>query len=185
MTTPVNRPSAARRLAAILSIVLAVAVAIATVMLAFDRVGPLVAVFALDAVIVLLVWCALTRAGTARLVAAALGIAAVAAVAAVVVSESAGWSLVWRLALLVVAIALARYALSRDVRTLKSSATPGAPVPTSEHGVLIMNLKSGGGKAERFHLADECRRRESSPWCSSPATTCSTWREMRSTVAPT
>lgn len=163
MTTPVDRPSVARRLAAILSIALVVAVAIVTLVLALDRVGPLVAVLALDAVIVLTVWYALTRAGTARLVAAALGIAAVAAVAAVVVSESAGWSLVWRLALLVVAIALARYALSRDVRTLQSSATTGTPVPTAEHGVLIMNLKSGGGKAERFHLADECRRRGIEP----------------------
>jgi diacylglycerol kinase family enzyme len=163
MKTPVNRPSVARRLAAILSIALVVAVAIATLVLALDRVGPLVAVLALDAVIVLLVWYALTRAGTARLVAALLGIAAVAAVAAVVISESAGWSLVWRLALLVVATALARYALSRDVRTLKSSTTIGTPVPTAEHGVLIMNLKSGGGKAERFHLADECRRRGIEP----------------------
>ncbi len=28
-------------------------------------------------------------------------------------------------------------------------------------GVLFMNLKSGGGKAERFHLVDECRARGS------------------------
>ena len=111
MKTSVTRPSVARRLAAILSIALVVAVAIATLVLALDRVGPLVAVLALDAVIVLIVWYSLTRAGTARLVAALLGIAAVAAVAAVVVSESAGWSLVWRLALLVVATALARYAV--------------------------------------------------------------------------
>ena len=163
MTTAVNRPSVARRLAAILSIVLVVVVAIATVVLAIDRVGPIVAVLALDVVIVLAVWYALTRAGTARLVAVALGIAAVAAVVAVVVSESAGWSLVVRLVLLVIAVALARYALSRDVQTLKSSATTGTPVPAAEHGVLIMNLKSGGGKAEKFHLADECRARGIEP----------------------
>ena len=154
-------------------------------MLAFDRVGPLVAVLALDAVIVLLVLYALTRAGTARLVAVALGIAAVAAVAAVVVSESAGWSLVWRLALLVVAIALARYTLSRDVRTLKSNATTGTPVPTAEHGVLIMNLKSGGGKAERFHLADECRRRGIEPVVLQSGDDLLDLAAMRSTMAPT
>ena len=68
-----------------------------------------------------------------------------------------------RLVLLVIAVALARYALSRDVRTLKSSATTGTPVPAAEHGVLIMNLKSGGGKAEKFHLADECRGRGIEP----------------------
>ena len=68
-----------------------------------------------------------------------------------------------RLVLLVVAVALARYALSRDVRTLKSSATAGTPVPAAQRGVLIMNLKSGGGKAEKFHLADECRARGIEP----------------------
>ena len=36
-------------------------------------------------------------------------------------------------------------------------------MPAAEHGALIMNLKSGGGKAERFHLADECRKRGIEP----------------------
>jgi diacylglycerol kinase family enzyme len=163
MTTPTDRPSIARRLAAILSIALVAVVAISTIVLAIDRVGPVVAVLVLDVVIVLAVWYALTRAGTARIVAVAFGIAAVALVAGIVISESALWSVVWRLALLVAAVALARYALSRDVRTLRSTATTGTPVPAAEHGVLIMNLKSGGGKAEKFHLADECRKRGIEP----------------------
>src|SRR5262245_20748839 len=103
MTTTTDRPSLARRLAALLSIALVVTVAIASVVLALDSVGPLVAVLALDVIIVLAVWYALTRAGTTRIVAVAIGIAAVALVAALVVSESALWSVVWRLALLVVA----------------------------------------------------------------------------------
>ena len=61
------------------------------------------------------------------------------------------------------AVGLARYALARDVRTLKRGATPGAPVPAARRGALIMNLKSGGGKAERFHLEDECRARGIEP----------------------
>jgi len=36
-------------------------------------------------------------------------------------------------------------------------------VPAARHGVLIMNLKSGGGKAEKFHLVDECRARGIEP----------------------
>jgi diacylglycerol kinase family enzyme len=39
-------------------------------------------------------------------------------------------------------------------------AKPAAP---AEHPVLIMNLKSGGGKAEKFRLADECRKRGIEP----------------------
>jgi diacylglycerol kinase family enzyme len=37
------------------------------------------------------------------------------------------------------------------------------PVPAARAGVLIMNPKSGGGKAERFRLAEECRRRGIEP----------------------
>jgi len=37
------------------------------------------------------------------------------------------------------------------------------PVPRAEHPVLIMNLKSGGGKAEKFRLADECQKRGIEP----------------------
>lgn len=36
------------------------------------------------------------------------------------------------------------------------SATAGDLGPDRAEPVLIMNLRSGGGKAERFHLADEC-----------------------------
>ena len=36
--------------------------------------------------------------------------------------------------------------------------TPGTPVTAERGGVLIMNLKSGGGKAERFDLETEARR---------------------------
>ena len=37
------------------------------------------------------------------------------------------------------------------------------PTARAEHPVLIMNLKSGGGKAEKFRLADECEKRGIEP----------------------
>ena len=92
-----SKPTLSRRLAAIAAIALVVIVVIATIVLALDSVGPLIAVLALDAVIVMAGWYALTRAGTTRMVAVAFGVAALAAVVAVVVSEEAGWSLVVRL----------------------------------------------------------------------------------------
>ena len=61
------------------------------------------------------------------------------------------------------------------MRTLKSSETTGTPVPAAEHGVLIMNLKSGGGKAEKFHLVDECRKRGIEPVVLEPGDDCSSW----------
>ena len=49
------------------------------------------------------------------------------------------------------------------------------PVPPATQPVLIMNLKSGGGKAEKFKLADECRARGIEPVVLQPATTSWNW----------
>jgi diacylglycerol kinase family enzyme len=56
-------------------------------------------------------------------------------------------------------VVLARFALDRTIRAFKARDTPGRPVGPAERGVLIMNLRSGGGKAERFDLVEACRRR--------------------------
>ena len=53
----------------------------------------------------------------------------------------------------------ARYALRRDRTSLRDAEVPGTPVGPARHGVLIINPKSGGGKGEEFHLADEARAR--------------------------
>ena len=72
-------------------------------------------------------------------------------------------SLGLRIAALIVAIGLARYAIGTTTQALQGAETPGTPVPPAANGVLFMNLKSGGGKAERFHLVDECRARGIEP----------------------
>ena len=61
------------------------------------------------------------------------------------------------------AVALAKFALGTTVGALKQRETEGTPVPAATRGVLFMNLKSGGGKAERFNLVDECTRRGIQP----------------------
>ena len=159
------RPGIWRRLAALSALVLVVVVLVVTIVVVVK--DPLIFVLQLLLLLVvaLAAWDALTRTGGRRF--AAL-VAAAAAIVAIVILEfaregSPGLSLLLRLALLGVAVGLARYALARDVRTLKRSATPGAPVPAARRGALIMNLKSGGGKAERFHLEDECRARGIEP----------------------
>src|SRR4029077_7077115 len=58
-----------------------------------------------------------------------------------------------------VAVALARYALGVTVGALGHAGTPGPPVAAATRVLLFINLRSGGGKAERFHLVDECTRR--------------------------
>jgi diacylglycerol kinase family enzyme len=120
---------------------------------------------ALLAVVGIAVWGALTRKGALRWAGAAVAVAAIAGIVAVELSKGrlTVASLAVRAVALLLAAGLARYSLSRDVRTLKRSATPGTPVPAATRGTLIMNLKSGGGKAERFHLVDECNARGIEP----------------------
>jgi diacylglycerol kinase family enzyme len=72
-------------------------------------------------------------------------------------------SLVARILALAIAVGLAKHALGTTQVALQQTETPGAPVPPAARGILFMNLKSGGGKAERFHLVDECRSRGIEP----------------------
>jgi len=68
-------------------------------------------------------------------------------------------------ALIAIAIAAAGYALRVRSTEIKASGAPRAKQP-----VLIMNLKSCGGKAERFHLVDQCRERGIEPIVLTPGT---------------
>jgi diacylglycerol kinase family enzyme len=152
-------------LAAIAAIALVVAVVVTTLL----RVaGDPVRVFVELLLLVMLLaagWFLLTRTGAKRLIAALAAVAVVVALVAVVAGAEgyAFVSLLARIAALAVAVSLAHYALGATVGALKQSETPGTPVPAATRGVLFMNLKSGGGKAERFHLVDECRRRGIQP----------------------
>jgi diacylglycerol kinase family enzyme len=62
-------------------------------------------------------------------------------------------------ALGVLSIAAARSALHTGIDELRAAPTPGSPVPAAVHPVLLMNPKSGGGKAVQFDLAGECAAR--------------------------
>jgi diacylglycerol kinase family enzyme len=160
-----SRTSIRRRLAAAAAILLFVIVLVSTVLAVVDRPLQVLVQLVLLLVAFFAAWEVLTRKGAVR--GAWIVVAVVAAVAVVWIQIAGGEgfvvSLLVRLALLGVALLLARFALKRDVRSLKQSETPGKPVPAALHGVLIMNLKSGGGKAEKFHLEDECRARGIEP----------------------
>ncbi len=159
------KPRGRRRLAALAAILIIVAVLVTTVLAILDRPLDVLVQLVVLAVAFLAVWEALTRKGAVRVVWVVVAAAAAVAVVAIQIAGGDGYvlSLLVRLVLLGVALVLARYALTRDVRSLKALETPGKPVPAAQHGVLIMNLKSGGGKAEKFHLVDECRARGIEP----------------------
>jgi diacylglycerol kinase family enzyme len=107
---------------------------------------------------------AVTRTGIRRTLAAVLAVLTLAA-SVVLVYAAVGGLLVLGLvvALIVVGAAATRHALGRDIRSLKSSPTPGSAVGPAARPVLLMNPKAGGGKVERFHLVEEARRRGIEP----------------------
>ena len=157
-------PGAVARTAAILAILLLATVVIWSFAIMTDHVGRFLLQVVLIPVVALSAWLALTRRTLRRLIALVVAIAAIAGfVVAGAVEHTWLVSMVLRLLLVALALGLARFALARDVRSLKRSETPGTPVPAAARGALIMNLRSGGGKAERFHLVDECRRRGIEP----------------------
>lgn len=160
-----TRPRGWHRVAATSSLLLIAAVIVGTVV----QVGshPLRSLVELILFLLLLAaaWVALTETGGHR-VAAVIVAAAVSLGLVLTLIGAEGLvivSLVVRIAVLVVAFRLASYALGTTETALRSGTTPGEPVPAATRGVLFMNLKSGGGKAERFHLVDECRRRGIEP----------------------
>ncbi len=154
-----------RRFAAIVALTVPVAmVVVAAIALAGD-----VLVAALAAVLVLVVnaavWFALTEHGAWRVFGA---VAVVLTGGGLVVVLATHWQGLLTLIVLVLLLALfgvaARYALGRAGEVaVKGVAAVTVPVSGAGSAALIVNLKSGGGKAERFDVVGEARRRGIEP----------------------
>jgi diacylglycerol kinase family enzyme len=160
-----TRPSLWPRVAAAIALIAPV---IMVVVAAVALVGDVpVAVLAVGLVLVCsaAIWFALTRRGLRR--AAGVALAALSGIGLVVVLVT-HWQGVVVLVVLLLLLAVfglaARYALGRTGQAAVGDVV-GAVVPVGAAGsaVLIINLKSGGGKAERFDLAAQARRRGVEP----------------------
>ena len=111
------------------------------------------------------IWFALTRRGPRRVLSAALVALSGIGLIVVLVANWQGVVVLIALLLLLAVFGLtARYALGRTGKTAVSGAVRAVvPVGAGGSAVLIINLKSGGGKAERFDLAAQARRRGIEP----------------------
>ncbi len=109
-------------------------------------------------------WIAATRRGIKRLLALVGVVAALAGGAAVLVRRGAVNELVAFGAAIALFAAAGRVALRR-ARSGQAAAAAWPPAPTPQPGraVLLINPKSGGGKAERFDLPDQARKRGVEP----------------------
>jgi diacylglycerol kinase family enzyme len=153
-----------RRAAAIAALAAAIAVLIGTPLALRGDVGRAVGGLVTALVSVVACWYAVTRRHVVRTIALVVAVVGVAASVALLLSgERHGFAIVVLLALGAASALLTRYALRRDRRSIAQAPVTGTPVGAARHGALIMNLRSGGGKAERFHLVDECQRRGIEP----------------------
>ena len=153
------------RLAALAALLVPLAMAVvAGVALAGD-----VAIAVLAVALVVLgsaaTWLGVTRRGVARLAGAAVALLCAAGLIVVLATHWQGLVVLVVLVLLALLFGYeASYALGRRGRAAAAAlASAGRRAGAARSGVLIMNLKSGGGKAERFNLVEESRRRGIEP----------------------
>jgi diacylglycerol kinase family enzyme len=95
-----------------------------------------------------------------RVASVALTVLALAGLIGVLLSgQGHGLLLVALVVIVAVSVSASRFALSRDVSTLKRSPVAGVPVSPASRGALIVNPRSGDGKAARTGLVEEAARR--------------------------
>jgi diacylglycerol kinase family enzyme len=111
------------------------------------------------------VWLALTERGALRALGAVAAVLAGGGLVAVLATHWQGLLVLIVLLLLLALFGLAaRYALERTGEAaVRGMAAVIAPVGAAGSAALIINLKSGGGKAERFDVAGEARQRGFEP----------------------
>jgi len=109
-------------------------------------------------------WYVVSRRGMRRIIALCVAAAALAGMIVGLFFAHINWLLLLAIVVLAaLSVALARQALHRTVRDLRGKSVKAHRAQRPERAVLIMNPKSGGGKAERFQLAGECRKRGVEP----------------------
>ena len=161
---PANRPTAGERVSAVAALLALVAAAgLALLGIALHLAAVLVVTLGL-LICVTGCWYAVSRRGLIRLISLLVVLAALGGTIAGLFFAGINWPLLLLIAVLAgVSVVAARHALRRTDQALRADSARLARAGQPEHPVLIMNPKSGGGKAERFQLATECRKRGIEP----------------------
>jgi diacylglycerol kinase family enzyme len=108
-------------------------------------------------------WYAVSRRGAIRVIALVFLVAAVGLFLwGLLAGDYGALRVLLVVVLALISVGCARVALRRT-KTEQHPHAHGHAAPRPRRPVLIMNLKSGGGKAERFRLEDECRTRSIEP----------------------
>lgn len=151
-------PEWSRRLAAVVALVAPAGALVIALSGIATSPGWALSSFACLLVVLASTWTLLTRRGMVR---AAGGVGAVIGLAGLVIVQLIHWRWLVLFALVIGLLALflvsGRFALGSHPRGPRR--VKGLHVGSARHGVVIVNTKSGGGKAERFDLVGEAARR--------------------------
>jgi diacylglycerol kinase family enzyme len=159
-----QRPGTGRRLAAVVSLAVLAAAAVLLLVGAVLNAGAVALAFISLLICATAGWYAVSRRGAVRVIALVVVVAALAGLGVgLSYADINGWLALLIVVLGVVSVLAARYALQETRRQLLAEAAHLTRAGRPAHPVLIMNPKSGGGKAERFGLAEECRKRGIEP----------------------
>jgi diacylglycerol kinase family enzyme len=109
-------------------------------------------------------WYLVSRRGPVSWVGAVLAAAGLLTlILTIVTADYRGLPFILAIVLIALSGSAARYALHGGPRSRQASSGPGEAVGPANHPVLLINPKSGGGKAERFRLVEECGARGIEP----------------------
>ena len=166
-TALARRPSVAERASAVISIACLAAALLVLALNAVLRIGAIVLALAGLLACVTACWYVVARRGIVRILSALAALIALGAfLAGLALTVISGWIVLGVAALGVISVLSARYALRKTPKAIRSAsrsarakAAAKAAAAAGLDGsapVLIMNLKSGGGKAEQCGLTDAC-----------------------------
>jgi len=152
-----------RRILALVALVASCAALVLVPLSLYDNIAGLIVGIACLALATMAMFAALVTRGAVRWIAAtaSLVLALAVIVDLVVITDD------WLQALLLVALTaiaiVATHTVLHSALTDRLRTSTLVPVPPATDAVLLVNPKSGGGKAEKFGLVDECARRRIEP----------------------
>ncbi|HJR97076.1 MAG TPA: diacylglycerol kinase family protein [Actinomycetota bacterium] len=162
MMSEATRPTPVRRLAALISMAALVASVVVVASLALSNIVDIVIASLGLSIAIGGAWYSLSHRGTVRLLASAAVLAGLAIVVGMfVVGEVRLWPWLAVAVAAAISVGSAGFALREPQHDAPLADEP--PAPRARRPVLLMNPKSGGGKAVKFQLERECRDRGIEP----------------------